>query len=135
MAKAELKRWVLAAIVTFAVATATLLYYFDPNQCPYYPTCLFHQTTGLLCPGCGSLRALHQLLHGHVLAALRFNPLLVLGLLPLGWFAGSVLIRNAHARSSAVLPSTRWLWVCLVLALAFSVWRNIPGTLFATLPQ
>ena len=36
---------------------------------PWGIPCLFHQFTGLSCPGCGTQRALFALLHGHPLAA------------------------------------------------------------------
>src|SRR5690554_8210264 len=34
--------------------------------------------TGFYCPGCGSQRAIHLLLHGDIIGAFRFNPLMVL---------------------------------------------------------
>ena len=46
-----------------AVALATLATV-DPNQPGHYPTCPFLATTGFYCPGCGALRAVHDLLHG-----------------------------------------------------------------------
>ena len=45
---------------------AAVLFFFNPAQSGFYPFCVFHRTTGLLCPGCGSLRALHQLLHQRI---------------------------------------------------------------------
>src|SRR6185503_13011425 len=38
-----------------------------------YPGCIFHQMTGLWCPGCGLTRGTYELLHGHVGAALGYN--------------------------------------------------------------
>ena len=35
--------------------------------------CLFRATTGYSCPGCGAQRALHSLMHGHFLEAIRYN--------------------------------------------------------------
>lgn len=56
-----------------------LLYRFDPNMAgsPFLP-CLFHQFTGLYCPGCGITRALHALLHGDIGQMMAMNPLLPL---------------------------------------------------------
>jgi hypothetical protein len=34
-----------------------------------------------MCPGCGSQRAVHQLLHGHLFASFSLNPLLMPALL------------------------------------------------------
>ncbi len=54
-------------VVAILMALAGIvLFCFDPERCGFYPICIFHQSTGLLCPGCGSLRAMHQLLHGHL---------------------------------------------------------------------
>src|SRR5690242_11286080 len=63
-----------------AALSLGVLFYFDPSRYHFYPLCIFHQTTGWLCPGCGSLRACHQLLHGNLSAAFYLNPLFVLSL-------------------------------------------------------
>jgi len=69
----------LAIVATGATALVTL-YFHDPAAAGFFPPCPFHYLTGLHCPGCGTLRATHQLLHGHPLAALDLNPLMVLSL-------------------------------------------------------
>jgi hypothetical protein len=52
-----------------------LLYAYDPATTALFPSCPFRMMTGLLCPLCGTLRAAHALLHGHVVDAFLFNPL------------------------------------------------------------
>ncbi|NIM07518.1 MAG: DUF2752 domain-containing protein, partial [Armatimonadetes bacterium] len=66
------------------------LYKFNPAGTSFYPPCPFNMLSGLYCPGCGSLRALHQLSHGHLLAALYLNPLMVIALpfIVYGLFSG-----------------------------------------------
>src|SRR5512140_1540078 len=78
--------WALALLGT---AAALVLFSLDPATVGIYPVCYFHRLTGLQCPGCGGLRAAHQLLHGHVVAALRLNAFLVL-CLP---FVGFLVLR------------------------------------------
>lgn len=56
-----------------------LYFRFDPAQYPF-PKCPFLFITGYQCPGCGSQRALHRLLHGDVIAAAQSNPLFMLAL-------------------------------------------------------
>src|SRR6266536_3764949 len=68
--------WLILSSVAL-IGGAAFLYNFNPSQFSFYPTCLFYKTTGLLCPGCGTLRAMHQLLHGQIQGAFRFNALLV----------------------------------------------------------
>src|SRR4051794_18522002 len=91
----------LLALVAGAAAALAVLYRFDPATAGFFPPCPFRLLTGLRCPGCGSTRALHQLLHGQVGAALALNPLLPLSLPALGWVGLSLL------RSAAGLPPPR----------------------------
>jgi hypothetical protein len=88
---------------------------------------MFHRTTGLLCPGCGSLRALHQLLHGHLAAAFRFNGLLVISLPFVAWFLGRfTLSKIKHQRMPSVKPAG--LWAGLLILVVFGLLRNLPLT-------
>ena len=101
-----------------------MLYALDPVSSRFYPVCIFHQLTGLFCPGCGSARALHALAHGHVAAALRFNPLTVVAT-P---FVATALMRRTFERRltppSRVHPA--WMWALAIVVTAFFVLRNIP---------
>ncbi|WP_084677473.1 DUF2752 domain-containing protein [Altibacter lentus] len=69
-------------VLLFALLAGILLVYysFDPSEHAFFLPCPFHYLTGFLCPGCGSQRAIHQLLHGHIGLAYNLNPLLVLSL-------------------------------------------------------
>lgn len=60
--------------------SALFLFAFDPSRMRWSPPCPIRTVTGLLCPGCGSLRAVHQLLHFRPVVAFRLNPLLMLAL-------------------------------------------------------
>jgi hypothetical protein len=136
--------WKLAAVAALGLAAAAVIFAFDPAKPGPYPVCLFHALTGLYCPGCGSLRALHQLLHGHFIAAIRFNPLMVL-VLPFAAYAmASYALRWAGMRA---LPGVRicarwgacarmrawWGWALLAIIVAFGVLRNIPAWPFRLL--
>ncbi|HEX3088880.1 MAG TPA: DUF2752 domain-containing protein [Ilumatobacteraceae bacterium] len=93
-----------------------------------YPGCLFHQTTGLWCPGCGLTRGTYQLLHGHVGAALGYNLFTPLALVAIAvaWFAWVRTSWNMPAprlpRHTATFTST----VLPTLLIAYGVLRNIP---------
>jgi hypothetical protein len=118
--------WVTLTCI-LAIACAATLYFFNPAQHDFYPICTFYKTTGLLCPGCGTLRAMHQLLHGHIEAAFRFNALIVssLPLIALGCVQAA---RNRAANKPAlgwIRPN--WLWAGLVILVIFGVLRNFPG--------
>lgn len=109
------------------LGAGTLLFLFDPAASGIFPPCPFHALTGLYCPGCGSLRALHQLFHGNVLAALGLNPLMVLSL---PFILYSLVAGGLSRRGVRLLPvySLRsWqAWSILVLVVIYGLARNLP---------
>ena len=114
-----------------AVIGAGCLYFIPPS---YFPPCPLHALTGLHCPGCGATRAGHELLHGHILVALRLNAILVLGipvLLAVGLWQG-LADRNGE-RVKALVMRRFWGWLILLLILTFGLARNIPSYPFTLL--
>jgi hypothetical protein len=89
----RVRRRRIGALVALLFA-GTLLFFFDPATSDFYPPCLFKTFLGTQCPGCGSLRAAHQLLHGNLSKAWALNkPVLVA--LPLAAAIGLLnLLRN-----------------------------------------
>ena len=116
-----------AAIFGLVVLLVGLLWRFDPSQAGL-PLCTFHAMTGYDCPGCGATRATHELLHGRLLAAWRYNGLWV-ALLPLAIY---VAISEFRAlRGGRPLPGDlvrrSSFWVSLTtMAILFGVVRNLP---------
>lgn len=108
------------------VLAGAVLFRFDPSRSGFYPVCYFHRLTGWLCPGCGSLRALHQLLHGHLAAAFHLNPLLVLSLPLVAWFGARSAFCAWRNEPSLVSIRPAWLWCALAVLLAFGILRNLP---------
>jgi hypothetical protein len=96
-----------------------------------YPPCLFHELTGLWCPGCGGARMLHALTNGHVVTALHDNALTLLAL-PL--LAAVFAIWASHFTDHPVAwPARvpRWsYWALGIAIVAFGVARNLPGAPF-----
>lgn len=117
---------------TAGLLVVAVLFLFDPTGSAIYPVCLFHKFTGLNCPGCGSLRALHHLTHGEFAAALHCNPLLMIALtvLVLTLIRRQTERRDLHSRASLFArPATAWA-VCAIV-IVFGVLRNVPGPAFA----
>lgn len=110
----ECTQGLMAGIV---IAGLIFLYFFKPQDFPY-PTCVFHDLTGLYCPGCGSTRAIYQLLHGHLLTALHDNAMTVLAL--------PFLAYTAFRKESLSLIRPFWIWGIFYLLVIFTVLRNLP---------
>ena len=108
----------------FVLLAATVLlcvfYFFDPEQGGFL-ACPFRYLTGLLCPGCGSQRGLHDLLHGRIREAFDHNALLVISvpLLMMQWWAGRFLAGRALDTNNVVVYG----W--LVLVVGWWIGRNL----------
>ena len=55
-----------------------MLYWFPPERHGFYPQCPVFRYLHVLCPGCGSTRALAAMVHGRITEALHYNALVVL---------------------------------------------------------
>jgi hypothetical protein len=123
--RGRLQPLLVAATGLVAVAYVGVV---DPNQPGHYPTCPFLALTGCYCPGCGSMRAVHAIVHGDLAQALHRNPLTVLllpvlGLLWLRWLRDSATPGPARP---LILPQPV-VWAVLAALGAFWVLRNLPG--------
>src|SRR6266699_4279686 len=105
-------RRLIAVSTWLTVAVSGIyLFIFEPGQSGFFPFCPFRALTGLNCPGCGTTRCLHQLLHGNLIAAFKFNPLFVIALPFLLWvlarFTQSAIIGGSPITSRL---NPRYLW-------------------------
>lgn len=119
------RRWTAATIWVVLVGGAAYLFFFQPGRTGIFPSCPFHTLTGLNCPGCGTARGLHQLLHGNLVAAFELNPLMVLALPFLGY---SLIAYTRLAFTGRPMPqlslSPRSGWLLTIVILGFWVLRN-----------
>jgi len=123
------ERQKLAAISGTIAIALIILYFFDPasSTSNIYPPSPFRALTGLYCPGCGTLRGLHQLLHGHFLAALGLNPLMVVSAPFLVYAYASYSLRVMTGRSlpQVFIPAV-WIWRLLAVIVSYWFLRNLP---------
>ena len=108
-------------------AAAVLLYLVDPAQSRFLPACPTYLLTGVFCPGCGTTRMLHSLLHLRLFEAFDHNVLMFF-LLPLIGCAGlSAYLSFVFGRPLVpALRISRWISILiLVAAVVFTVLRNL----------
>ena len=116
-----MSRTLRAVLLLGGLVYAAHLFLHDPEGGGFLP-CPFRTLTGLLCPGCGSQRALHDLLHGRLGEALGHNGLLVMSV-PLlgvqwGWSRWMSPERPLHTRNAVVYG---WALLCV----GFGIGRNL----------
>ncbi|MFI6510724.1 DUF2752 domain-containing protein [Streptosporangium sp. NPDC050855] len=133
----------VAALAGAAVAFVAAV---DPGEPGHYPPCPFLMLTGLYCPGCGGLRAVHALAHGDLPAALGFNPLVVIMIPVLAALWGRWTLRAWRggapdpdggrypgypgypriSRMSGISVRPVYAWSLLAVTFAFWIARNLP---------
>ncbi len=118
------------------VASAAFVATNDPGAAgSRYPACVFHQMTGLWCPGCGLTRGTYELLHGHIGSAFGYNIFTPLALVAIvvAWMAW---LRVSWGRPAFRMPpwAGRWVVIALpVLIIVYGVLRNVPISPLRTL--
>lgn len=100
----------------------------DPYANTIAPICPLYGATGLYCPGCGGLRAAHEVLNGDIVAAIGMNPVAVFVIIPgimigLAWWIAAL----ASPRVPRPSISTGLAWVLPIFLVAFAIARNIPA--------
>ncbi|MGL4173379.1 MAG: DUF2752 domain-containing protein [Actinomycetota bacterium] len=133
----RLRPLVVGGVGSIATAVVAVI---DPNIPGRYPICPFLAVTGWYCPGCGSLRAVHALTEGEVVAALSSNPVTVIGVAFamvwwLRWMSAAfadkplprvipVAVSSASIRRGKAIVMGS---ISLGLLIFFWVLRNMPG--------
>jgi len=105
-----------------------VFYTYSPYDSGLFPRCPVLVSTGFQCTGCGSQRAIHDLMHLRFSSAFASNPFAVLAIpyLVFGyaveWKAPSSLW---WSRIRKMFFGTTAIWIILGLIVAFTVGRNV----------
>lgn len=110
------------SLLGLGAAGAWVLYTFPPAAYAFYPRCPFRMLTGLECPGCGTTRALHHLLHGRIDEAFRLNPMLFV-LVAVALCALPSVLRG---RSPQFLMKPWFAWTSFAVLTGYWIVRNTP---------
>lgn len=120
------KKLQLVLFYFLSTLTIIILYNFNPAQSNgIYPPSLTREWGGFYCAGCGMLRGLHQLLHGNIRTALRFNPLLIISL-PyfFYWFIPYFIKYFYHIDTYKICYKNIQLTSTIVVYLLYGIIRN-----------
>lgn len=120
------RRRLTALAIWLSIAAGSLyLQLFEPGKTGFFPSCPFRMMTGFTCPGCGSTRGLHRLVHADVIGAFQFNPLLVLSLPFLLYALARYTFAAVTGRPfQRHYLAPKYIWMLIALILSFWFFRN-----------
>lgn len=107
----------LAAVIFYAI--------FDPGNSVWMPQCMVHRFTGYDCPGCGSQRMLHALLHGRIGEAWHYNAFLLCMIPALGLMGFSEIKRRRYPRLYRILYSMPMIYTLCGAIVLWTIIRNL----------
>lgn len=114
---------ILAAI---AIVIAALFALFPEVFASFRFPCMFHEITGLYCPGCGGTRAVKALVERHPFKSFLYNPIVIYGVVMYLWFMGSQLLeRLTNGKVKGLMYRHLYLWIALAIVIINCLVRNI----------
>lgn len=117
------RRWFIGLLALAAAGVLVVAWLYDPMSGEFpYPRCSFKALTGWDCPGCGSARALHALVHGRPADAWRDNPAVFVAV-PLAALAFIAESRR-HSRLRRLLFSPLAVGVLAAATILWTIFRN-----------
>ena len=115
---------ILLVLMSFGILA--LYFNWDPSNTALFPKCPFHEVTGIYCPGCGSQRAIHDIINGNLLDGFRHNYLILMVIFVV-LYEGYIIFRRLVFKQAGknLLHNPKVTNTILLLVLLFWVFRNI----------
>ena len=117
----------LLALLGCLLVGGLVLYLYRPEALPI-PRCPFLQLTGWQCPGCGSLRGIHALLHGDLGRVLELNVMLLPGLVYFTLLVILELLRPYRPQAERLyrrLAGRTACWIIFAIIVVWGIVRNL----------
>ncbi len=129
-----MKKIIYGGLLIALAALAVLFYVLDPAEHVFFPRCIFHSLSGWYCPGCGSQRAIHSLLHLNITGVVQNNILFLPAVLVIFYhYTHSILNKKFNWRLPNILYLKNTPWVIFGIILLFWVLRNLTVYPFSVL--
>lgn len=118
-------------MIGIPIVILLVLYFYINNpteETSKYLRCPSNLLFGINCPGCGSQRAFHYILHLDILEALRYNALFVISLpIVVYWLIIKLLNKIYGTKKTIPFLTNKYVIIgLLIIIVIFGILRNIP---------
>lgn len=113
-------------VLVLGLVLVTLYYALEPSS-GGLPSCLLLRLTGFRCPGCGTQRAVHALLHGDFAQGIAYNYSLLFTVPILALYIGDALWGEKTPRLRGFLHHPLVILSLVLILLAWWILRNCWG--------
>ncbi|MDE6338793.1 MAG: DUF2752 domain-containing protein [Muribaculaceae bacterium] len=114
-------------VISVLVVLGVVYFFVDPAASRFMPQCMFHTVTGWDCPGCGSQRMLHALLHGNLREAWNYNAFLLVSLPFILFLLVLELAYKKYPRLYMRVHSVPVVVAVCIVIVAWGIGRNLIG--------
>jgi hypothetical protein len=129
-----MKKLIRLGLFIVIVGLALVFYFLNPVEHEIFPKCAFHSLTGYYCPGCGSQRAIHSLLHLDFTGVVSNNFLFLPAMILLMYhYSHPYLNRWFVWKLPNIFYFKRLPWIIFGVVILFWILRNLPSYPFTVL--
>ncbi len=122
MRAATKKKYLIIIFGVLSVLAILLYFSFNPENGLLFPKCPFYHFAGIYCSGCGTQRAIHDLLHLRITDALSHNILLFPAIIVV---FQHILVKTGILRGRSLLGYRHAPIVVMIIVVLFMVLRNL----------
>ena len=122
-----MKKIIQFGLLTIIIGLAILFYFVNPKEHQLFPKCIFHSVTSYHCPGCGSQRAIHNLLHLNFGGVVSNNFLFLPAMLLVAYhYIHPILNKLLQWELPNIFYYKNTPWIIFGVVILFWILRNLP---------
>ena len=112
-------------LIMLVLLLAVAYYFFDPVEAAWMPKCIWKVMTGTDCPGCGSQRMAHSLMHGDLIGAWHANAYAICMIPVIGFLIWLELFRDKYPIMYSRIHAPWMIWILVASIFAWWILRNL----------
>lgn len=121
------KKTIIVLSVILLFLGSFIFYTYNPSYNSFFPKCPFYFITGFKCPGCGSQRALHQLLHLNIGKAFHYNAMFVISIPLVIFLTIADILKTKYKKLYLISRNPILSWTIFFIICLWWIFRNTFG--------